>query len=89
MPVGPLLRYISGMVETRRTGDRSNEPIRSEVGGGRVSSPGAVGVRNRAEQVGGGRQRIPSVRELASLLVNGILTLPRNYRRGMYLDVQV
>ncbi|WP_188261534.1 hypothetical protein [Azospirillum tabaci] len=77
------------MVETRRTGDRSNEPIRSEVGGGRVASPGSVGVRNRAEQVGGGRQRIPTVRELASLLVNGILTLPRNYRRGMYLDVQV
>ena len=78
------------MVETRRTGDRSNEPIRSEVGGGRVASPGAVaGIRNRAEQVGGGRQRIPTVRELASLVVNGILTLPRNYRRGMYLDVQV
>ncbi len=78
------------MVETRRTGDRSNEPIRSEVGGGRVASPGAAaGIRNRAEQVGGGRQRIPTVRELASLVVNGILTLPRNYRRGMYLDVQV
>ena len=89
MPVGPLLRYMSGMVETRRTGHRSNEPIRSEVGGGHVAPPGSVGVRNRAEQVGGGRQRIPTVRELASLLVNGILTLPRNYRRGMYLDVQV
>jgi hypothetical protein len=77
------------MVETRRTGERSNEPIRSDGGGGRVASPGAVGVRNRAEAVGGGRQRIPTVRELASLVVNGILTLPRNYRRGMFLDVQV
>lgn len=77
------------MVETRRTGERSNEPIRSDLGGGRVASPGAVGVRNRAESVGGGRQRIPTVRELASLVVNGILTLPRNYRRGMFLDVQV
>ncbi|KAA0679176.1 hypothetical protein [Roseomonas genomospecies 6] len=78
------------MVETRRTGDRSNEPIRSDAGGGRVASPGAAaGIRSRAEQVGGGRQRIPTVRELASLVVNGILTLPRNYRRGMYLDVQV
>ncbi|WP_448206151.1 hypothetical protein [Azospirillum sp. sgz302134] len=78
------------MVETRRTGERSNEPIRSDPGGGRVAPPGPVGVRNRADAVGsGGRQRIPSVRELASLLVNGILTLPRNYRRGMYLDVQV
>ncbi|MCW2243920.1 hypothetical protein [Azospirillum canadense] len=75
------------MVETRRTGDRSNEPIRSDIGGGRVPAP--AGVRSRAEAVGGGRQRIPTVRELASLLVNGILTLPRNYRRGMFLDVQV
>lgn len=83
------------MVETRRTGERSNEPIRSDLGGGRVAAPGGGrvtapgGVRNRAEAVGGGRQRIPTVRELASLLVNGILTLPRNYRRGMFLDVQV
>ena len=75
------------MVETRRTGERSNEPIRSDLGGGRVVPSG--GIRGRADAVGGGRQRIPTVRELASLLVNGILTLPRNYRRGMFLDVQV
>lgn len=75
------------MAETRRTGELSNDAIRSDIGGRRVATPG--GARARADAVGGGKQRIPTVRELASLLVNGILTLPRNYRRGMYLDVQV
>ncbi|MFP5511515.1 MAG: hypothetical protein ACLGJC_00270 [Alphaproteobacteria bacterium] len=75
------------MVETRRTGDRSNEPIRPDPGGGRVP---AAGARARADGVvPQGRQRIPSLRELAALVVNGVLTLPRNYRRGMFLDVQV
>ncbi|AWU96400.1 hypothetical protein [Azospirillum ramasamyi] len=75
------------MVETRRTGDRSNEPIRPDPGGGRVP---AVGARARADGIATqGRQRIPSLRELAALVVNGVLTLPRNYRRGMFLDVQV
>lgn len=74
------------MVETRRTGGSANEPIRRD-GGGRV---GASGARGRADEVGSGaRQRMPTLRQLASLLVNGILTLPRNYRRGMFLDVQV
>ncbi|MBI1321194.1 MAG: hypothetical protein GC168_19895 [Candidatus Hydrogenedens sp.] len=35
------------------------------------------------------RQRIPTMRQLALLVVNGILTLPGNYRRGMYLDIWV
>lgn len=78
------------MVETRRTGDRSNEAIRSDLGGGRVGAGGPSGARSRVEGVGqSGRQRIPSLRELAALVVNGVLTLPRNYRRGMFLDVQV
>ncbi|WP_298371232.1 hypothetical protein [Azospirillum sp.] len=77
------------MVETRRTGDRSNDAIRSDPGGGRVPSTSPVGLRARMEGIGQGRQRIPSVRELAALVVNGILTLPRNYRRGMFLDVQI
>jgi hypothetical protein len=75
------------MVETRRTGDRSNELILPDSGGGRVAAGGA---RPRAEGVvQQGRQRVPSLRELAALVVNGVLTLPRNYRRGMFLDVQV
>lgn len=77
------------MVETRRTGDRSNEAIRSDPGGGRVPSAGGVGPSARAEAVGRGRQRIPTLRELAALVVNGVLTLPRNYRRGMFLDVEI
>lgn len=54
-----------------------------------MPSTSPVGLRARMEGIGQGRQRIPSVRELAALVVNGILTLPRNYRRGMFLDVQI
>ena len=68
----------------RRAGDRSNDPIRPD-GGGAVLPAGRSG---RVGDVGSpGRQRIPSLRQLAGLLVNGILTLPRNYRRGMFLDI--
>ena len=35
------------------------------------------------------RQRIPTMRQLAALVVNGMLMLPRNYRRGMFLDILV
>ncbi len=72
------------MEPIRRTGDRSNDPIRPDGGG-------AVLPVNRGGRVGEvgspARQRIPSARQLAGLLVNGILTLPRNYRRGMFLDI--
>jgi len=76
------------MAQIRSTGDRSNEPIRPDLGGGTVSSSGRSG---QVGEVGssGGRQRIPTMRQLASLLVNGILTLPRNYRRGMFLDIVI
>lgn len=73
------------MVEIRRTGERSNEAIRPDGGGGALSPSGRAG--SLGEVSGVGRQRIPSVRQLAGLLVNGILTLPRNYRRGMFLDI--
>ena len=29
------------------------------------------------------------MRQLAALVVNGMLMLPRNYRRGMFLDILV
>ncbi|CAK0775702.1 transposase [Azospirillaceae bacterium] len=35
------------------------------------------------------RTRIPTLQQLASLLIDGILVLPRNYRRGMFLDILV
>lgn len=37
----------------------------------------------------GHRQRVPHLSDLVRLVVNGILTLPRNYRRGMFLDIFV
>ncbi|HYH18553.1 MAG TPA: hypothetical protein VD995_08030 [Azospirillum sp.] len=74
------------MVETRRTADWGNDAVRTDVGGGRVPPSGPPGGAGRVGGAGN-RQKIPTVRQLASLVVNGILTLPRNYRRGMFLDV--
>lgn len=57
---------------------------------------GWPGDRGRAERlpgqpesVGGLRQKIPTPRQLAALIVNGLINLPRNYRRGMFLDIWV
>jgi hypothetical protein len=33
--------------------------------------------------------RVPTFKQLAALMVDGILTLPPYYRRGMYLDLLV
>ena len=49
--------------------------------GRRPTRPGAPPARSR------GRDRFPSLQELASLMVDGILRLPQRYRRGMFLDV--
>jgi len=52
--------------------------------------PGAApGTRARAEKPVQHRQRFPSMRELAALVVDGVLELPARYRRGMYLDLMV
>lgn len=74
------------MVETKRTSSTGDMAIRSEAGG-RI-------VAGSARDVGGAatpesKQRIPTMRMLASLVVNGILRLPAGYRRGMFLDVVV
>lgn len=37
----------------------------------------------------GVKGRLPTLRRLAALLVNGVLRLPQGYRRGMYLDIIV
>jgi hypothetical protein len=74
------------MVDTRPTGTNSNLPVRSDPGSGRTSAGRpAEGARPGRTHAG----RVPSLRQLASLLVDGILTLPPNYRRGMYLDLLV
>jgi len=63
------------------------ESLRPELSRGRAQAGGAV---VRGDGIGEpGRQRIPSLRQLAALVVNGVLTLPRNYRRGMFLDIWV
>lgn len=41
----------------------------------------------RPAATGKWRDRWPTAKEIASLLVNGILTLPARYRRGMFLDI--
>lgn len=70
---------------TRGVGDRA---IRSE-------SSGRADTIARAREVGGGvsgagvKGRMPTLRQLAALLVNGVLHLPARYRRGMYLDIVV
>jgi hypothetical protein len=58
-----------------------------EAGGGAMLPP--VPPTRGAAAPGRPGNRWPSARELAALLVNGILTLPSRYRRGMFLDVLI
>ncbi|WP_207476772.1 hypothetical protein [Arenibaculum pallidiluteum] len=71
-----------------RIGRSGNTPVRPDIGRGRPAAPGGA-----AEPLAGGPaprgQRIPSLRQIASLLIDGVLTLPRGYRRGTYLDLLV
>ncbi|CAK0775896.1 conserved hypothetical protein [uncultured Gammaproteobacteria bacterium] len=70
--------------------------VPGRVQGDSIRPGGGTEGRGRAERlpgqsgsVGGLRQRIPSPRQLAALIINGLLNLPRNYRRGMFLDIWV
>lgn len=73
------------MVQTRPTGERGSGAIRADGGGGFAPAERARG--SSGGGISSGFPRIPSRAQLASLLVDGILMLPRNYRRGMYLDI--
>jgi hypothetical protein len=74
------------MVDTRATGPNPHLPVRTDGGGARASAGRSVEEpRSRRSHSG----RVPSLKQLASLLVDGILTLPPYYRRGMYLDLLV
>lgn len=75
------------MVETRPTSRAITDGVHPELPGGRAS-PGTA-PRRTDPTIGRSRQRIPTLRQLASLVVNGMLTLPRNYYRGMFLDITV
>lgn len=76
------------MVDTRPADNRSSGTIRPDPGGGyapagrSVDGPIDAGTGGRSS-----RQKIPTARQMAELVVDGLLTLPRNYRRGMFLDV--
>ena len=75
------------MVDTRPTDRTGSRDIRSETQR-EPALPGLPPART-APGAGRGRQRIPTMRQLAALVVNGMLMLPRNYRRGMFLDILV
>ena len=70
------------MVDNSLRADGSVPELGRRDGGGFGGRAGRVGPPERVH-----RDRIPSLRQLASLVVNGVLMLPRNYRRGMYLDI--
>jgi hypothetical protein len=74
------------MVDTRPTGTNPHLPVRTDTGGRRmVAGQSVEEPRSRRSHSG----RVPTLKQLAALLVDGILTLPPYYRRGMYLDLLV
>ncbi|HYE00268.1 MAG TPA: hypothetical protein VEH84_12855 [Alphaproteobacteria bacterium] len=70
---------------------RSGLPASPALPGSGDIGRGGVAGRRPAEQPAGGRrglrQRIPTMEQLRALVVNGVLSLPRGYRRGMFLDI--
>ena len=75
------------MVETRPASRTIPDGVRPDTPGERTL-PGTA-PRRSDPAVTRARQRIPTLRQLAALVVNGMLTLPRNYFRGMFLDITV
>jgi hypothetical protein len=75
------------MVDTRPTGPNTNLPVRTDSGGSARASAGRAVEEARPRRSHSGR--VPTLKQLASLLVDGVLTLPPYYRRGMYLDLLV
>lgn len=79
------------MVDSRSIGSFGGNPVPGSVpDGGRrplqpATGPGAL----RLPAPGRPGNRWPTAREIASLLVDGILRLPERYRRGMFLDALV
>jgi hypothetical protein len=77
------------MVDTRATGPARTDGIRPESSRERDRPPPLPPTGGSGAAPPRSRQRIPTLHQLAALMVDGILTLPRNYRRGMYLDILV
>jgi hypothetical protein len=78
------------MVETQSPRGRYDygEGLRPQSPASRPAQPGRSAERVSGPR-GAPRQRMPSLRELAALVVDGMLVLPRHYRRGMFLDITV
>jgi hypothetical protein len=55
--------------------------------GGRRGAVAVTGPGGRPIPMGRPGNRWPSAKELAALIVDGMLRLPARYRRGMFLDV--
>ncbi|WP_119680122.1 hypothetical protein [Indioceanicola profundi] len=76
------------MVQTRPTGNGFGNSIGGTATDGQRSGPAAgIAAVERLPPRGRPGNRWPNPRELAALMVNGILRLPARYRRGMFLDV--
>lgn len=76
------------MVETRPAGSGFGTSIGGAIPDGRRSTPLAgIAAVEKLPPRGRPGNRWPNAKELAALMVNGILRLPARYRRGMFLDV--
>jgi hypothetical protein len=77
------------MVDSR-VGSSTNTVVGGSVaesGGRRTGTIAVPGVPGRGIPLGRPGNRWPNPKELAALLVDGILRLPARYRRGMFLDI--
>lgn len=79
------------MVDSKPIGTPAGGPLPGAVpdGGRRALPPATAPGTLRPPAAGRPGNRWPTARELAALLVDGILRLPDRYRRGTYLDILV
>lgn len=75
------------MVETRVGASTGGVGGSVSESGGRRTGGVAAATPGRGIAPGRPGNRWPNPKELAALMVDGILRLPARYRRGMYLDV--
>ncbi len=75
------------MSDTRGPGGDYRDLRGGGVNAAGRTQPRSGGRGGRLEVPEGHRDRWPDLRELASLVVNGILRLPNRYRRGMFMDI--
>ena len=71
----------------RRVSDNWDGAIRPELG--RPGAPRGSGAAAPADVRRGFVPRWPDPGRLAALLIDGVVKLPRGYRRGFFLDIFV